>query len=409
MEVVTQPTDAQTEIQKNQRILWPWLDLVAILFWSYALVKLFIFDVDVYFVSVTNPEFVWLLNYKFPILLGAVVIAMLVTRRSSLGLSAIYIATHPFIVLLWKIPRFVWNQKSWVFVFAALNAAIGLIRSFRRDFISSTLLLIGVVLIFSTGNQYVLYGVCLVIFALVMLAYALAFIKAFKPSAVFQTYTKVFPAIQNGDFLKIDTSVRDLPIETLTEKQIELRVARLQNVVLYNRMCLFVSKKLRNYQRSGANIAAYILSLMFLLFFTVLSFALINYALFTIDPSLYQFTYSKESFFSFIYYSAGSMFYAANGLVPIGPISQAVQLVQFLCALVLVGILVTVVYALRNECYSHELSEVIDSMRKEGLVAESLLASEFNFDSVESAIEALQKAKAGALGLIVYLTKNLDG
>jgi hypothetical protein len=74
-----------------------------------------------------------------------------------------------------------------------------------------------------------------------------------------------------------------------------------------------------------------------------------------IDPSLYQFTYSKETFFSFIYYSAGSMFYAANGLVPVGPLSQAVQLIQFLCALALVGILITVIYALRNERYSNEL------------------------------------------------------
>lgn len=407
MEVVTQPTEAQPAVRKDMRIFWLWMDLVAIMFWSYALVKLFIFDVDVYLISLTNPEFVWLLNYKFPILLGTIVLAMLLTRRSVLGLSAIYIAAYPFIVLFWKIPKFVWNQKSWVFVFAALNAVIGLIRSFRRDFISSTLLLISVVLIFSTGNQYILYGVSLVLFALVMLAYALAFIKAFKPSAVFQTYTKAFPLIKKGDFLKIDASVRNLPIDTLTGKQLELRVASLQNVVLYNRVCLFVSKKLRDYQRSGANVASYILSLVFLLLFTVLSFALINYALFTIDGSLYQFTYSKETFFSFIYYSAGSMFYAANGLVPVGPLSQAVQLVQFLFALILVGILITVVYSLRNERYSNELSEVIASMRKESTVAETVLASEFNFENVDSAIEALQKAKAGLLGVIVYLTNSL--
>jgi uncharacterized membrane protein YdjX (TVP38/TMEM64 family) len=186
-----------------------------------------------------------------------------------------------------------------------------------------------------------------------------------------------------------------------------VRIASLQNVVLYNRVCLFVSKKLRDYQRSGANVASYVLSLVVLLLFTVLSFALINYALFMVDPSLYQFTYSKESFFSFVYYSAGSMFYAANGLVPVGPLSQAIQLVQFLCALVLVGILITVIYALRNERYSNELAEVIASMRNESVAAEGVLARDFQFDSVDSAIEALQKTKAGMLGLILYLTNNL--
>jgi hypothetical protein len=178
-------------------------------------------------------------------------------------------------------------------------------------------------------------------------------------------------------------------------------------VVLYNRACLLISKKLRDYQRSGANIASYVLSLMTLLLFAVMSFALINYALYKISPALYQFTYSKESLFAFVYYSAGSMFYAANGLVPVEPLSQFVHLVQFFCALLLLVILATVIISLRNERYSTQLEEVILSMEKEGWAAEAMLLSEFNLGSIDSAIDALQRAKAGLIGFIVYLTKNL--
>jgi hypothetical protein len=127
-----------------------------------------------------------------------------------------------------------------------------------------------------------------------------------------------------------------------------------------------------------------------------------------VDPSLFQFTYSKESFFAFIYYSAGSMFYAANGLVPIEPLSQLVQLIQFLCALLLLVILVTVIFALRNERYSSELQEVIVSVEREGRAVEALLLSEFDLGSVDIAIDALQKAKAGMIGFIIYLSNNLD-
>jgi hypothetical protein len=312
------------------------------------------------------------------------------------------------VILFWKLPRFVWKQQSWLFAFAILNAAIGLIRSFKRDFISGTLFLISTVLILNSVNHYVLYGSSLIIFALVVLAYVLAFVRAFKPSAVFQTYTKVFPIIKKSDFLKVDASVPNLPPETLTENQLELRTTRLQNVVLYNRACLFVSKKLRDYQRSGVNVASYILSLVTLLLFAVISFGLINYALYKVDPSLFQFTYSKESFFAFIYYSAGSMFYAANGLVPIEPLSQLVQLIQFLCALLLLVILVTVIFALRNERYSSELQEVIVSVEREGRAVEALLLREFDLGSVDIAIDALQKAKAGMIGFIIYLSNNLD-
>jgi hypothetical protein len=315
---------------------------------------------------------------------------------------------YPFVILLWKLPRFVWKQRSWVFAFAILNAVIGIVVSFKRTFISGTLFLIAAVFILGSSNRYILNGSLLVITALLALAYVLAFIRAFRPSAVFQTYAKVFPSIRKSDFLKLDSSLHNLPVRRMTKKQLELRTNGLQNVVLYNRVCLLISKKLRDYQRSGANVASYILNLVALLLLTVTSFALINFALYKVNSALYQFTYSKESIFAFVYYSGGSMFYAANGLVPVEPLSQLVQLIQFLCAVLLIVILVTVIFSLRNERYSAELEEVVVLVEREGRSAEERLLSEFNLRSIKSAIDALQKAKSGMIGFIVYLTKNLD-
>src|SRR5438105_9147932 len=156
--VVHQPTEAEIKAGKGTKIFWDSLDLIAILFWLYAIVKIFVFDVDVYLVSLASPEFVWLLNYKFLILLGLILVAMLVTRSRALGLAVLYVALYPLVILFWKLPRFVWKQQSWLFAFAILNAAIGLIRSFKRDFISGALFLISAVLILSSGNQYVCMG-----------------------------------------------------------------------------------------------------------------------------------------------------------------------------------------------------------------------------------------------------------
>src|SRR5882672_9689372 len=176
--VVLQPAEAGIKAEKGARIFWVGWDLVATLFWLYAIVKLFVFDVDVYLVSLTSSEFVWLLNYKFLILLALILVAMLVTRSLVLGFAIAYVALYPFVILFWKLPRFVWKQQSWLFAFAILNAAIGLIRSFKRDFISGTLFLISTVLILNSVNHYVLYGSSLIIFALVVLAYVLAFVRA---------------------------------------------------------------------------------------------------------------------------------------------------------------------------------------------------------------------------------------
>jgi hypothetical protein len=176
--VVLQPAEAEIKVRKQPKIFWVGLDLVAFLFWLYAIIKVFVFDIDVYFVSLASSKFVWLLNYKLLILLGLILVAMLATRSFVLGFAVAYVALYPLVILFWKLPRFIWKQQSWLFAFAILNAAIGFIRSFRRDFISGILFLISAVLILSSDNQFVLWGSSLIVFVLVVFAYALYQISA---------------------------------------------------------------------------------------------------------------------------------------------------------------------------------------------------------------------------------------
>jgi hypothetical protein len=51
---------------------------------------------------------------------------------------------------------------------------------------------------------------------------------------------------------------------------------------------------------------------------------------------------------------------------------------------------------------------IIVSVEREGRAVEALLLSEFDLGSVDIAIDALQKAKAGMIGFIIYLSNNLD-
>src|SRR5579864_4413065 len=91
----------------GQRLRWIGLETAAVLFWLYAITKLFVFDVDVYLLDLFASKWTWLLNYKFPILLGLIVFGMIVSRSLTLGLTVLFIVLYPFFVLFWKIPRFV--------------------------------------------------------------------------------------------------------------------------------------------------------------------------------------------------------------------------------------------------------------------------------------------------------------
>ena len=409
------PSNAVTPEAANiaAKPLWSkragWLiEVIAIAFWLYAICKVFVFDIDIWIITHIDGSFVWFLGYKLPIILLVVVIAMLTTRSLSLGMAVLYIALYPLVVLAWKAPAFVWKQKSWLLAFSLLNAGIGFFRSFKRNFIFLTLFLICALIILGFGARYPLIVASVTLLLLLVVIYGNAVIKAFKPSAIFQAYMKVFPALRKTGYRAMRSPCRDVSVEHLTTEQLVARTNNLQTAVLYNRTCLFVSKRLRDYQKSRINTVTYIVSLVGLLIFTVFSFALINYAAFKIDPSLYRLTYGAHTFFAFLYFSAGSMFYATNGIAPLAAVSQLIQLTQFLFAVMLFVILVVVIFTIRNERYTTELSEVIRMVEGEGRIMEDTIRAEYSLSSIEDAIDALQKAKAGMMGVILFMTRSLD-
>jgi hypothetical protein len=327
------PKKPKTTAQRAASIA---LNAFAAAFWVYVVAKLFIFDIDIWALQLVAPSLVWLLAYKFPVLMVATI------------------------------------------------------------------------LIFASSAHFILYGSILLLLGIVTTAYAWAFVKAFQPSAVFRFYAKTFPAIKKTERFKFDGDFINLPVEALTSEQQLARTKGIQTVVLYNRACFFVAKRLRDYQRSRLNVVAYAISLVGLLIVTVFSFALINFAAFKIDAALFQFNYSPHAFFSFLYYSAGSMFYATNGISPIATLSQGVQLVQFLFAVFLLVIFLTVVLTMRNERNTEELNDAIKTLEEEGRSVEGTLRGTFNINNIATAIKALETAKSDLLGLILWATRDVD-
>ncbi|MBI1210428.1 MAG: hypothetical protein GC190_03115 [Alphaproteobacteria bacterium] len=407
-------TDVSSDVANSIKFV-PWkpryrllLESLAGLFWFYSVIKLFVFDVDVWLVTATIPSAVWVLNYKLPIILSLIVIAMLITRSSTLALSTLYIIFYPLILLFWKIPRFIWRQKSWLLAFTIINAGISVFQSFKRDFTLATVFLIGAVLSLWSDNGYFLLVSILSTLTILVFAYAHAFVTAFKPSAVFQVYARVFPQVRGGNFLKMEESLKTLPVAQLDAKQLVDRTTALQNAVLYNRVCLLISKKLRDYQKSRVNVISYIISLVGLLIFTIVAFGFIDLALFKVFPGAYRFEGERHSTFVFFYYSAGSMFYATNGLTPVLPVAQLFQMFQFLFAVFLLIIFITIIITMMNERYAAELNEVVTALEKESQSVEGLIRSDFRIEGIAAAIEALQAGKAGLISVILFISKDLD-
>ena len=385
-------------------------ELLAITFWVYALVKLFAFDIDIYLINKFLPEYAWILNFKFPIIIVTVAIIWLITKNKHIVSWVLYILFYPFIIFVWKIPYFIFRQKSWVLAFAFINSIISFFKSIKHNFIAFAFFIASSVIIISFSNIKLLWCSAFIIFAILAITYIHKLILTFKPSNIFQFYTKIFKGLKKhgSASLKLGKKIKSLRVADLNSKQMEKRTTNLQTSVLFNRICLFTAKKLRDYQNSGFNIIYYIVTILALLILTVFSFAVINYALFKINSDFFSSSMSDTNFFTFFYYSFNNfLFNSIPEIVPTHAISQSAFMLESLFTIFLTLIFVSLLLSFRNQKHIKELSTVIKEIKKEGEDMEVFIKEEYKIKNIKDAMAELEKLQAGLVKLIYKITEAI--
>lgn len=385
-------------------------EIIAVLFWLYVVVKLFAFDIDVYLMKRLQPDYVWLLNLKFFILIGILALVWLVTKSKSVLAWTSYVVFYPVIIVFWRIPFFVFKQKSWILAFAFINAMTSFVRSLKYSFIASAFFLISVVVIFRSSTDALLWISTVIIFVILLMAYIHRLVAIFKPSEIFKIHIKVISEIRKrGRFLfQIDEGIKNLPIEHLDQSQMDKWTASLQMSVLFNRVCLITSKKLGEYQKSKFNAISYVMAILLLLILTVFSFATINYGLFKVDASFFSFS-QVPNYFTFIHYSFKSSFFnSIPEITPITPVVQTVSMIEFFLAFSLIGIFVSMLKSVRSEKYSEELSGFIAGVEGQGDQMEKFIKDEYKIDTINEAIAELDKLKSGLAKLFYSMSEGID-
>lgn len=400
--------------KKKKRIVDHFLviirEVVALLFWIYVPVKLFMFDIDVFLANKFLPNYTWLLDFKFFILIGTIAAIWLITKNRHILSWSLYIFFYPLIVLFWKIPSFIFKQKSWIFAFAFINAAISFFKSIKYNFIIAALYLVSLTMIFGFSSEKLLWPAILILFIILLIIYIHRFILIFKPSSIFQLYIRIFSGIRKHGtssfaLFALDEGIKDLPVVNLDQKQIEKRTINLQTSVLFNRICLFAAKKLRDYQNVGLNVISYVLTILLLIILTIFSFAVINSGLFKINSDFFSFS-AIPSFFTFFYYSFNNLlFNSIKEIISVMPISQTASMIESFFALFLIVIFISLLLSVRSQRHTEELNEVIKGIEAEGTKMEGFIKNEYKVNSIEDAMAELEKLKAGLIGFIYKITE----
>jgi hypothetical protein len=193
----------------------------------------------------------------------------------------------------------------------------------------------------------------------------------------------------------------------MSEEQHNKWAMHLQFMIIINRVCLFITSKLRNFQKSNVNVVFYILSIFYTVFFTVFTFALINFAIYKVDPNSFN-TSPKGNFFFFIYYSFNTLFTnSINDFFPIAPLSRFANSLEIFFAFLLLVILFFLFTTILRDKHNEEINTAIVTVNKQAKDLNTFVQQEFNM-TVDDAINIIKNLNGSLIKVIYYFSKDID-
>jgi hypothetical protein len=382
------------------------IELVALLFWGYAFVTLFLYNIDAVILHAITPGNDWILGLK--VLLPLVFLSVGLTTAGLMWtlLAVAYIIFYPLILVLWKLPGFVWRQQSWVILLSFINLIAAFFASFRRNVITTTLYGLGFAMALVATDSRVLLTSIGLLSATLIYSFISRFISVFKTPAAYRLCVSWVKNMPNPG-LNLDDDLK-VPVNMVKADKLELWRQGLYNSVLQSRLFLFAARKLKNYQNSGFTVIAEILITVLLLCGTVVVFAAINLSLFKLDSGMFVVSASPH-LFAFLYYSFKTfVFSSAPQLAPAATGTEIASMAEQFSALMLVVIFASTLISVSCQRSTRELDQLIKLLEEEGRSRVLAIADTYRIGSVFEAIQTLEGLSAGTTRLLLYFSEDLD-
>ena len=376
------------------------------LFWLYATLKLYVFDVDTFLVERLAPSLRALLAYKIVIVLVFAIICMFTMRKRLFWLTAGYVVFYPLIVVFWYIPFLIFKRRSWNLAFSYVNAVVAFVQDFRHNVISFsifTLLSIGGMML---SDRYSLTIVSLSFVILLIWIYFQSLLSVFRPPRVFEAYAKFFPAWRRTvpKTFELEPAWKGISAAQLAPTDRKQWYSRLQSSVMYNRGCLYIANKLSQYQKTRYNYISYAFSFVLLACGTIFAFSVIDWGIYRIDPVQYT-GISKPTYFDFLYYSFVSFTHGSFQLAASGLIARLSYVLQIVFEVLLGGLIVALGFSVRSTKYDSEIASTVENLKRQSETMEEFIRSEYGVPSISDAVNVLRSDDESSVAFIVLLSR----
>lgn len=385
-------------------------EVSAILLWVFLFVKFFVFDIDVYLVSAVGDEWMFLLKYKFFVILalGLLLWHCLGTRGFLSWLF--FVLVSPFLFILWRIPQVLLRSKSWVVVVGYFSAIISFFKSLKANLVLFGIISLSTVLILTQKNEQVLVACMLALGASLVWHYIKRFIDSFKPPELFGANAGTLKKIGEGLQMQYINNrlLTEKKKNDMSEEEYKKYVGKLEQVVLFDRLWYFLASKLRDFRKSRTLMIFCFGKLIYTLVITIIFFAILNYAVYKINPGSFVTPSTSVGFIHFIYYSFNAIF--TSNLIdfyPVGSLARLMNCMEIFFGFMIVVIIFFIITTVHKEKHTEELDRMIGLARTQGRELDALIHTEFDL-TVEEAITEIEKIKGSTLKLIYYLASRIE-
>lgn len=263
----------------------------AIIFWIYVVIKLFVFDIDVFVIGIIANNLLWILDYKIFSIIFAVAFSMLIFSRWQIVKFFMFILFYPAISIIYLPLYMIWKTKSWMLLVAVVNGLAVFVNSFRLKFLMFSVFLASILVILVSLDQMLLWVAGFALVGLNCIEYISSIVSAFKMSKVIGIYKKI-PDIGKKfvESKPFSEKIKDLPpVCEMNPSQLAAYRGNLQISLIVSRACLFSATILRDYKRSGFPAISGAVATLFLFIYTVVVFFAVNLAICKIDIDSFKY------------------------------------------------------------------------------------------------------------------------
>lgn len=386
------------------------LDVFAFLFWTYLTINLFVININLYIVRNYFPDYIWIYNYKVFFTIAFILFIGIILRYKRSRTALLYIAFFPFLYLFIFIPVSIFLRGSWILAIAIVHSVISFFSTLKYHFIALSLFVISLVLTITTSLELLMVVSIFTSSCFLILVYYKNFVSSLKASKEYSVYKKALKFFKDKNLFKTKNEINfdSSQLEAVDQKQLANITTNLQLSVIYNRLLIFIAKKMKAFNKSSFNLISSCLSILKTLSLTILTFALINFSLFKINPINFKLT-STPNFFMFVYYSFNAIINnTISEIVPNSTVTRTVIMAEYVFAFFLIIIGISILYTAISAKRTNEFDEIINDLESQGNEIEDFIKCEYHVVNIDEAIKILEKLKSSFISFIYFFTKHIN-